>query len=106
MKNIEKYNQTLFVSLGSELNISRFFQSTRNEQFEEIQKPRGFIYYQVKNLGEASRLCRDFINFYDLGASSWIGGRVIDSECNFIARVSYNGRVWESEDFPCKEIEI
>lgn len=106
MKQLDKHNQTLFVSLGSQIDINRFFQSSRNVQFEEINKPRGFIYYQVQNLKEARKLCRDFIKYYDLGGSSWIGGRVIDNENNFIARISYNGRVWESEDYPCKKIEF
>lgn len=106
MKHLEKYNQTLFVSLGSQIDIERFFQSSRNVQFEEISKPRDFIYYQVQNLKEAKKLCLDYIEYYDLGGSSWIGGRVIDNESNFIAHISYNGRVWESENYPCKEIEI
>lgn len=103
---IEKYNQTLFVSLGSQLDIERFFQSSKNEQFEELGKPRGLIYFEVNNLKEASKLCRKFIDFFELGSSSWIGGRVIDNDDNFIARISYNGRVWESEEWPCKEIEL
>lgn len=106
MNQLEKYNQNLFVSLGSQLDIERFLQSSRNVQFEEMNKPRNFIYYQVEGLKEASKLCQDFIKHFDLGGSSWIGGRVIDEDNNFIAMISYNGRVWESEDFPCKEIEI
>ncbi|MEZ4912687.1 MAG: hypothetical protein R2798_01360 [Chitinophagales bacterium] len=104
MSNLEKFNQTLFVSLGSQIDTERFIQYSRNEQFEELRKPRGFVYYQVQNLKEASELCQEFIKFYDLGSSSWIGGRVIDNENNFIAMVSYNGRLWKSEKFPSEEI--
>lgn len=106
MKTLEKYNSQLFVSLGSELNIERFSQYSRSMQFEELLKPRDLIYYEVKNLKGASELCRKFIRFHNLGSSSWIGGRVIDENDNFICRVSYNGRVWEKEEYPCKEIEI
>ncbi len=103
---LEKFNQIIFVSLGSQINEERFFQSSLNVQFEELNKPRDFVYYQVESLKEASELCQKFIQFYDLGSSSWIGGRVIDGENNFIAKISYNGRIWESENFPCKEIVI
>ncbi|MDO5607954.1 MAG: hypothetical protein Q4G08_05795 [Capnocytophaga sp.] len=106
MKTLAKYNQTLFVSLGSQIDIGRFYQSSRNVQLEELEKPRHFIYYQVSCFKEASELCRRYIDFYDLGSSSWIGGRIVDEENNFVAQVSYNGRVWESEDYPSKEIEI
>ncbi len=106
MNQLEKYNQTLFVSLGSEIDAIRFFQSSRNVQFEEIKKPREFLYYQVQNLREAIKLCQDYIKHYNLGGSSWIGGRVIDAENNFVAHISYNGRVWEGVDYPSKEIEI
>ncbi len=106
MKTIDRFSQTLFVSLGSQLDIERFFQSSRNEQFEELSKPRNFIYYQVQNLKEASNLCKEFIKFYNLGSSSWIGGRVIDNDNNFIATISYNGRAWAGEEYPCREIEL
>ena len=58
------------------------------------------------NLKEGSILCRQFIDFYNLGSSNWIGGRIIDNEDNFVAQVSYNGRVWESDFFPSKEIDL
>ncbi|MCK9255129.1 MAG: hypothetical protein GX793_03630 [Bacteroidales bacterium] len=106
MKQIEKFNQTLFVSLGSQIDIERFCQYSLNVQFEELSKPRDFIYYQIKSLKDASELCKRFIKYFNLGSSSWIGGRVIDNENNFIAQISYNGRVWESENYPCKEIEL
>ncbi len=71
-----------------------------------MTKPREFIYYQVQNLKEARELCQKYIKYYELGSSSWTGGRVIDNENNLIAHVSYNDRAWEGKDYPCKEIEI
>jgi hypothetical protein len=94
------------VSLGSEIDLHRFTQYSNNQKFEELQKPNGLVYFEVNNLLEAKNLTQKFINEFDLGGSNWIGGKVIDEENNFIARISYNGRVWESENHPCKEIEI
>lgn len=106
MKEIVKHEQKMFVSLGSQLDAERFFQSSRNVQSEELSKPRDFIYYHVDSLKDASSLCRMFIKYYDLGSSSWTGGRVIDEESNFIAHISYNGRVWADENYPSEEIKL
>lgn len=100
------FNQKLFVSLGAEIDTSRFSQYSNNQQNQELQKPKGLVYFEVNNLMEAKELIQKFILEFDLLGSNWIGGRVIDAENNFIARISYNGRIWENEDFPCKEIEI
>lgn len=96
----------LFVSLGSAIDPHRFYQYSNNQKFEELQKPKGLIYFEVSSLLEAKNLTQKFINEFNLGGSNWVGGRVIDEENKFIARISYNGRVWESENYPCKEIEI
>jgi hypothetical protein len=104
--NPQIFNRKLFVSLGSEIDPHRFSQYSSNQKFEELQKPNGLVYFEVNNLLEAKILTQKFINEFDLGGSNWVGGKVIDEENNFIARISYNGRVWESENHPCKEIEI
>lgn len=107
MRNIENQTRNLFVSLGSEIDIERFFQYSKNMQIEELMKPKEFIYFQVLNLNLANVLCQDFIKFYNLGGSNWIGGRIIDEHNNFVARISYNGRVWDNEDWKiAKEIVI
>lgn len=100
------FNQKLFVSLGSEIDQHRFVQYSNNQKFEELQKPQGLVYFEVNNLLEARNLTQQFISEFELGGSNWVGGRVIDEEANFVARISYNGRIWESENYPCKEIEI
>jgi len=104
MKTLSKYEQELYVSLGSKLDVERFFQYSSNEKIEEMAKPRDFLYYQAMNLKEASELCKVFIKYFNLGSSSWIGGRVVDKVGSFVAFISYNGRIWESEQYPCKEI--
>jgi hypothetical protein len=100
-------NTKLFVSLGSSTNHERWISYSRNEALSESLKPNGFIYYEVSDLKEAINLCQSFIKKFNLGASNWTGGIVCDVHMNFIARVSYNGRVWDNEDWTiAKEIEI
>ncbi|WP_439479166.1 hypothetical protein [Chryseobacterium aquaticum] len=103
---LQLFNKKLFVSLGSEIDPNRFPQYSNNQKFQEIQKPKGIVYFEVNNLLEAKNLTQKFISEFDLSGSNWVGGRVIDEKNNFIAQISYNGRIWESENYPCKEIEI
>lgn len=103
--DIQKSNMQLFVALGSQIDLFRFPQISTNAQIAELNKPKGFIYYQVEDLETASDLCKNFIKEFSLGSSNWIGGRVIDEHSNFIARISYNGRIWDNEDWKkAKEI--
>ena len=51
----------------------------------------------VHDLKQASKVCRDYIEEYDLGGGNWIGGQVFDGEKQ-IARISYNGRIWDLDD--------
>ena len=100
-------NTKLFVSFGSTINHERWISYSSNEALSESLKPNGYIYYEVSNLKEAINLCKSFIKQFNLGASNWTGGRVCDENMNFIAMISYNGRVWDNEDwFKSKEIEI
>jgi len=103
---IQPFRQELFVSLGSEINVERFIQMSSNEQFEELYKPRNFIYFQVRSLVDAKKLCDNFIRSFNLCSSNWVGGRVLDKDNNFVAQISYNGRIWDNEDWKlAKEIE-
>lgn len=106
MSALSKYESELFVSLGSNLDVERFFQYSTNIQIEELKKPRGFVYYQVETLKNASKLCREFIHHFNLGSSSWIGGRVINKAGHPIAFISYNGRIWENNQYRCQEIKM
>lgn len=104
---IQKKAKSLYVALGSEMAIYRFPQLSSSEKLEELSKPNGFVYFKVDDLKSASQLCRDFISEFNLGASNWIGGRVVDENFDFIAWVSYNGRVWDDENWSiAKEIQI
>lgn len=39
-----------------------------------------------------------FYRTIDLSSSNWLGGLIVDDNFNFIARVSYNGRVWNNTE--------
>lgn len=52
---------------------------------------------QVETLAEASKAVRKFIDDFLLGSSTWTGGKVYVGRKQ-VARVSYNGRVWEPND--------
>ena len=105
--NLVKNKKQLFVSLGSEIDFERFFQYSKNERLGELRKPNDFIYFEIDNIYKAKELCQIFIKTYNLGGSNWIGGKVIDSDNNFIAKISYNGRIWDSDNWKiAKEITI
>ena len=52
---------------------------------------------EVKSFAEASLVCREFIDRNDLGSGNWAGGDVFDDSGKLIARVSYNGKLWEPD---------
>lgn len=49
----------------------------------------------VDSLVDARRLALDFIRAWDLGGGNWIGGEVA-SDGKVVARISYNGRIWDA----------
>ena len=59
----------------------------------------------VKTFKEASQQCIDFIERNDLGGGNWNGGIIVEGS-KIVARVSYNGRVWEGNEFSSKAKEI
>lgn len=60
----------------------------------------------VKSIKEASKVCKKFIKDNDLGGGNWDGGQILDDNNKIIAYVSYNGRVWESENWTPDTQEI
>jgi len=52
----------------------------------------------VENFAEASKLIRDYIDYHDLGGSTFTGGAMYGDDGKYIGRVSYNGRVWDPDD--------
>lgn len=96
----------MFVALGSTIYHNKWSSFSRNEAFQESLKPDGLVYYEVGSLKEASELTRKFIDDFNLSSSNWNGGNVCDEDFKLIAHISYNGRVWDNEDWKiAKEIE-
>ncbi len=99
--------QRIFVQLATTLDIARYEQMSRNEKLEELNKPTGSIFFEIKSIDEAIALCKQFIDRFNLGSSNWAGGNIVSENFDFIATVSYNGRVWDNEDwFKAKEIVV
>jgi hypothetical protein len=95
---IQKRESKLFVQLSSTIDGSRFEEMSRNAKIEEILKPEGTVFVEVNSLQQAVKLCREFISRFNLGSSNWLGGLIVDDNFNFIARVSFNGRVWNNTE--------
>lgn len=107
MSTTELNRDILYVGIGATIDYSRWEFFSSNKRIEELQKPKGLVYFEVNSLKEAVELVRNFISEYRLGSSNWIGGLVTDSLMNFVAKISYNGRVWDNEDWKvAKEIEV
>jgi len=49
----------------------------------------------VSSFAEASARSRAYIAQHNLGASNWTGGQIFDENDEKIARVSFDGRVWQ-----------
>lgn len=52
---------------------------------------------EVDSFAEASKVCRKFISDNGLGSGHWAGGRIFNDKDEWIATVSYNGRVWDKK---------
>ena len=95
---IKKKESKLFVQLSSTFDKSRFEEMSRNAKIEEFLKPEGTAFVEVNSLKQAVEFCREFISRFNLSSSNWLGGLIVDDNFNFIARVSYNGRVWNNTE--------
>ena len=60
---------------------------------------------RVASLADASKACRAYIAHFELGGGNWLGGEVKKAG-TVIAKISYNGRVWEPGAWPTKEIQL
>lgn len=99
--------EKLFVGLGSSIDFSRWESFSRNAKQEQIAKPDDLIYFEVNSLKEASLLCRQFIEQFELSSSNWTGGIVLDEKMEFKARISFNGKIWDNLDWTiAKEIDV
>lgn len=62
------------------------------------------VMVHVTSFEEASALCRAYIEENGLGGGNWAGGQVFDERGSEVARISYNGRVWNAS--PEKERKV
>ena len=53
---------------------------------------------EVSTLWEASTKVREYIESNGFGASMCCGGKVYDDCGKFVARISYNGCIWDKKD--------
>lgn len=97
--SLKKYNPKLFVQIASTFDEGRAVSYSTNQMLFETTRPYGNLFVEVEDINQARQLCIEFIKYYQLGSSNWYGGKIIDENNNFVARVSYNGRVWDSEDW-------
>lgn len=90
-KKLSEEKNTLTVSLASVGNID-YGQNPFQPLFGVPTLKK-----EVSNLEEAAKVCREYIDEYNLGGSHWSGGEVFDSNGKQVAYVSYNGRVWSPD---------
>jgi len=70
--------------------------------WSEMTRPNNVKHERVTTFAQASKICRKFIEKYDLGGGNWIDGEIYRNKKK-VATVSYNGRVWDLNE---KEIVI
>jgi hypothetical protein len=68
--------------------------SAPNPDLNQTYAPAPSQTVKISTLEEASALCRQYIDKWDLGSGNCTGGQV-EEDGREIAQVSYNGRVWE-----------
>ena len=75
---------------------------TAHGNIDHGQNPHAFIVNEdvefIFTFTGASKACKDYIGKHNLGGGNWTGGQVFNDEDQQIARVSYNGRVWDMND--------
>jgi hypothetical protein len=102
--SIDVIKKRLFVTLDSVIDEYRIDQISTNARINELNNDKNLVYFEVSDLREASIVCSKYIDYFNLGSGNWCGGYIVDEKFNFVAKVSYNGRVWDGEYPNCKEI--
>ena len=89
----------IFVQLASFFDMDRFNQMSKNEKLSLLTNPNKTIFIEINSVKQAISICKEYIDKFNLGNSSWSGGMIVDEKFNFIANVSFNGRVWDNQDW-------
>lgn len=82
--------RVMVVKLASVPNLDRY---------EGAERAIAATYVEVASFADAAAVCRRFITKHDLGSGNWSGGQVFRG-LKLLARVSYNGRVWNNDGAP------
>jgi hypothetical protein len=93
---VTNYGSKMYVQLAASIDCTRFEQMSSNLKFQMLHTPDKTVFVEVKGINEAVSLCKQYIKVFDLGGASWDGGLIVDKDFEFIAKISYNGRVWDS----------
>jgi hypothetical protein len=85
--------------------------ASRNEEAmtalaEQIFIQVGRKRYQVETLKHASEMYCAARDALGEGASRFPQGKIVTADGRFVARISFNGRVWSSEDYVVGETPI
>ena len=100
-------NKKLLLQLSSVPDLSRIEYFSRNVRYKENFRPYGNCFVEVDDLFTAKEICLDFIDHYELTSSNWTGGLIKNKRNEFVANISYNGRVWDDQDYRlAKEITL
>lgn len=60
-------------------------------------KHKGYTLYPVPDFLQARQLVLGYITSKKIPASDWKSGQVFTEKSEYIARISYNGRIWQPE---------
>jgi hypothetical protein len=88
--NLPKKQIKYYIGLGMAPNPDHY-----GYEYEQYKK-EGLHYIGVYSIEEALELQRKYINENGLGGGNYIGGIILNANKKPIARVSYNGRIWEN----------
>ena len=91
---------------GLLLEVSAVPNGDFSEGSWEAQVELGPEWLRVGSLAVASAVAMAYRRKHRLGGGNWSGGQVWDDGGKMVARVSYNGRVWEPGVWPTKEVDV
>lgn len=77
-----------------------------DRKMDHANRSRKETIVSVSDLKEAREKCVKYRDENMLGGGNWTGGKVTDDEGNFLAQISYNGRVWDREYWTSEAKEI
>lgn len=93
---VTNYESKMFVQLAASVDCIKFEQMSSNVKFQMLHTPEKTVFVEVKDIKEAVSLCSQYIKAFDLGGTSWDGGLIVNKDFEFIAMISYNGRIWDN----------